>query len=337
MNMAKRLFSLAALAAILAASAASQGGTYVGTSAANFLKIGLGARAVGMGESDITMAGDASAFYWNPGAISRIGNPSVTFSASQWFASTNLAYLSVSMPFSFGTAAMDVSYFSSGDIEETTLQRQDGTGRVINANDIAIGLGYARDLTDRFSVGLKVKYIREQLAAVSAGTFAFDIGSIFTTTFVNDLKIGIVLSNFGGALRFDGRDLLVTHVVPGSPTGKQIPAVLQTTDWPLPLLFRIGIATDIVRSEDVTVTTAYTVSDSRDYGDRHNLGAAVTLVRMFTLRGGYRFKYDEATFSAGAGVLLTTGTVGTVSFDYAYTDFGKLKGVHQFTLGLLLD
>lgn len=337
MNSRKRLYMVAMLSSFLSSLAAAQGGTYVGTSAANFLKIGLGARTVGMAESDITAAQDAAALSSNPGAVSRIGKPGAVFSAARWFVESNVTYLAVTVPFSIGTLGMDISYFGSGDIEETTLAKQDGTGRVVSANDMAIGLGYARDLTDRFSVGIKAKYIREQLATVAADAFAVDIGSVFTTTFLNDLKIGIVLTNFGGALRFTGRDLIVTHVVPGSPTGKQVPAELQTTDWPLPLTFRIGIATDVIRNENFRLTAAYAVTDSRDYGDRHNVGMGVTILNMFALRGGYRFKYDESTFSAGAGVAIPAGVLGSVSFDYAYTNYGKLKAVHQFTLGVLVD
>lgn len=337
MNRWKRLFLLGLMVCLAADLAAAQGGTYVGTSAANFLKIGLGARNVGMAEADITAGQDAAVLQSNPGAVSRIGKPGAVFSAARWLVESNVTYMAVTIPFDIGTLGLDVSYFGSGDIEETTLAKQDGTGRVFNANDLAIGLGYGRNLTDRFSVGLKVKYVREQLATVTGDAFAFDIGSVFTTTFLNDLKIGIVLTNFGSALRFTGRDLIVTHVVPGSPTGKQVPAELQTTDWPLPLTFRIGLATDVVRAEDLRLTAAYTVTDSRDFGDRHNVGLALTILDRFSLRGGYRFNYDESTFSAGAGVAIPAGVLGSISFDYAYTNFGKLKAVHQFTLGVLVD
>jgi hypothetical protein len=320
----------------------AQGDTYIGTSAANFLKVGIGAKAVGMAEAYVTMSDDATSLYWNPGAISRIDRTSIVFSTLWWLVDTHVSYAAVTMPFSIGTVGFDVSYFGSGDIEETTLAEQDGTGRVVSASDLALGLAYARNFTDRFSVGIKFKYIHEQLASVSASAMAFDIGSVFTTNFLNDLRIGINLANFGGDLRFDGRDLLVTHVVPGSPTNKQVPAVLETSDWPLPLFLQIGIATDAYRSDAFKATLAYSVTDSRDHGARHNLGAALTFLSLggvgdLALRGGYRFLYDEVTFSAGAGVQVSGGSFGKVTVDYAYTDFGRLKGVHQLTLGLMFD
>jgi hypothetical protein len=341
----KRLHLLVAFAAatmcVPLAALSQSTGVYVGTSVANFLKIGMGAKAVGIGESAVTQAEDAACLFWNPGAITHIGRPSAVFSSVQWFVETNVSYLAVTVPFDIGTFGLDVGYFGSGDIEETTLLRQDGTGRVVSANDMAVGLAYARDFTDRLSVGIKAKYIREELAAVAADAFAFDVGSVFTTSFLNDLKIGIALTNFGGTMQFGGRELLVSNTIPESPTNKQIPAVLQTSEWSLPLTFRFGIATDIVRSDVTTLMVSYTIADSRDFGARHNIGSSVAFSNIagqvsIAFRGGYRFGYDEQTFSAGFGVGYDLASFGRISVDYAYTDFGRLQGVHQFTFGVLL-
>jgi hypothetical protein len=336
------LLTLVVAIAVATSPAMSQSsGVYVGTSVANFLKIGMGAKAVGIGESAITQSEDAASLYWNPGAITHVGRPSAVFSSVQWFVETNVTYLAVTVPFSIGTFGIDVSYFGSGDIEETTLLRQDGTGRVVSASDMSVGLAYARDFTDRLSVGMKAKYIREELAAVNADAFAFDVGSVFTTSFLNDLKIGIALTNFGGTMQFAGRELLVSNTIPESPTNKQIPAVLETSEWALPMTFRFGIATDIVRSDQTSWMASYTISDSRDFGARHNVGSALMFNNIagqvsVALRGGYRFGYDEETFSAGFGVGYELESVGRISVDYAYTDFGKLQGIHQFTFGILL-
>ena len=324
------------LAVLLAAPAAAQEASYHGTSAANFLKIGLGAKASGMADAYVTFGEDASCLYWNPAASSRIGKPSVVFSNLQWLVDTDLNYLAVTVPFDFGTLGLDIAYFTSGDIIETTLEEQDGTGRMVSANDLALGLAYANNFTDRFSFGLKVKFIREQLASAEGSTVAFDVGSVFTTSFPGDLTIGLALANFGSDLQFSGNDLLVTHVVPGSPTGKQVPAILETQSWSLPLFFRLGLSATPYKSDAAEVVVAYTLIDSRDYEARHHLGAAVTFLNLFTVRGGYRFNYDEVTFSAGAGVKVDTGALGRLSVDYAYTDFGNLKGVHQITLGVVV-
>ena len=145
----------------------AQGVNYAGTSASNFLKIGLGAKSVALAESDLTSAEDASSLYLNPGVLSRLEKSSATFSYVQWLVQSNLSYLAVTLPTEYGSVGLDIAYFGSGDIKETTLLRQEGTGRVITASDLSIGFAYAKNLTDRFSVGLKVRYLSENLASVS--------------------------------------------------------------------------------------------------------------------------------------------------------------------------
>ncbi|HOT96551.1 MAG TPA: PorV/PorQ family protein [bacterium] len=321
-------------ATILSGSVLAQGVSYKGTSAANFLKVAMGAAFVGSAESDLTLAKDASSLWFNPGTISRIPKSSAVFSHSSWLVQTNFTNVAVTLPFGGFTAGVDLTYFGSGDIEETTLLKQDGTGRVVSASDLALGAALARNLTDRFSVGCKLKYIREQLAQVTAGAFAFDIGSVFETSFFNNMKIGIALTNFGGALQFSGNDLLVTHVVSGSPTNKQIPAVLETKEWDMPMTFRLGVATDIINRGDVVWSGSYAINDARDFGTRHNLGTTLTLKKMLALRAGYRLNYDEATLSAGAGLLVPASFLGQVYFDYAYTDFGQFSNIHQFSVAV---
>ncbi len=330
----KLLLPLAAAALILSGSALAQGVSYKGTSAANFLKVAMGAAYVGSGESDLTLAQDASSLWCNPGTISRIPKSSAVFTRSSWLVETSFTNVAVTLPLSGFTAGLDLTYFGSGDIQETTLLKQDGTGRVVSASDLALGAALARNLTDRFSVGGKFKYIREQLAQVTAGAFAFDIGSVFETSFFNNMKIGIALTNFGGALQFNGNDLLVTHVVSGSPTNKQVPAVLETKSWDMPMTFRLGVATNLVQRNDLVWSGSYAINDARDFGTRHNLGTTLTLKKMLALRAGYRFNYDEVSLSAGAGLLVPASFLGQVYIDYAYTDFGQFSNIHQFSVAV---
>ncbi|NIT55309.1 MAG: hypothetical protein GWN00_03420, partial [Aliifodinibius sp.] len=73
----------------------SQDVDYAGTSAANFLKIGVGARSMSMGDAGITLSDDASALFWNPGAISRIPENSVNLSTINWLVDTKVTYAAV--------------------------------------------------------------------------------------------------------------------------------------------------------------------------------------------------------------------------------------------------
>jgi len=106
---------------------------YSGTSAINMLKIGVGARIAAMGDAGSATVSDATALYWNPAAASRVGgNGSISVSSMGWLVDTRLSYLAAVLNLSgFGHIGLDVQYMDFGDIEETTVYDQDGTGRFV--------------------------------------------------------------------------------------------------------------------------------------------------------------------------------------------------------------
>jgi hypothetical protein len=332
--MVKKIITLWYIFILFISNLMAQGVTYTGTSVANFLKIGYSAKSVSMAESNLSLSEDASTLYLNPGVISWLEKSSVSFSYINWLVDTKISYLSLAIPFDFGTMGFDLAYFSSGDILETTILKQEGTGRVVSASDLSLGLSYAKNFTDRFSVGLKVKYLRESLVSVSASTFALDIGSVFKTSILNDMKIGIALSNFGGTMQFTGNELITTQTVPFSPTNKQIPAVFQTESWDLPLMIKLGISTNAIETKNYKLSLGYTLVDSRDYTMRSNLGASLKIFDVFELNGGYRFNYDEVSYSLGVGVKANTNFAGDILLNYAFTNFGRLGLINQFSLSI---
>ena len=122
-------------------------------------------------------------------------------------------------------------------------------------------MGYSRNLTDRFSIGVQAKYIRESVWNTSASGFAIDIGTMYVTPF-NDLVIGAAISNFGTKMRLDGRDLRFNYDPNDNlDTGpNNIPALLMTDDFDLPLTFRIGLAMDLFQTRFFKVTAAVDLS-----------------------------------------------------------------------------
>ena len=81
-------------------------------------------------------------------------------------------------------------------MEITTENSPNGTGQFFDAQDIAIGLSYARNLTDKFSAGLTVKYVNQTIWNESSSGVAFDIGTQYKLDF-NNLTIAMCMTNFG--------------------------------------------------------------------------------------------------------------------------------------------
>jgi len=314
---------------------AQQDVDYSGTSAANFMKIGVGSRPMAMGDAAIATVASPEALFWNTAAMTRINDDfAVSFSTMDWLVETRNSYVAAAYKIEgVGSFGMDLQYLDYGKIEETTVYDQDGTGRFLSASDLAVGLGYARELTDRFSFGVKVKFINQTIANASANAFAVDLGAVFLTSFFdNSFRFAAALSNFGTKMQFKGEDLSITYSVPDNPGNKQIPAELSTIEWDLPLLLRFGVSDFILDNDQVSWLVAYDLFDSRDYKVRHNVGTEVGLYRMVYLRGGYKFNYDEVNYTAGFGLDFQNIIDYKLKLDYLFLDYGDFGILNQFTL-----
>lgn len=308
---------------------------FAGTSAANFLKLGVGARVMAMGDAASAVVDDPTALYWNVGAITRIeNNISFSFSTMDWLVQTRNSYIATVLKLeNIGSIGIDLQYLDYGKIEEVTVYDQDGTGRYFSASDFEFGIGYARELTDRFSFGIKLKYIREDIASVSADAFGVDVGAVFQTSFLNNnLRLAASLCNFGSKMKFAGRDLSITYSVPDNPNGKQIPAELTSLEWELPLLFRFGVSNYFVDNEDWTLLSSFDILDTRDYEVRYNFGTELGYSKSFFLRGGYKLNYDEVSYTVGLGIDLYHLTGSKLVLDYFFLDYGVFGTFNEFSI-----
>ena len=310
----------------------------VGTTAAPFLGIAVGPRAIGMGGAFTAFAGDVSTLYWNPAGASRIGNNEIMVSHTRWIFGTSFDWVGVSVAIDRNNSVgISITRLDYGEEEVTTIDYPEGTGEKWDASDIAIGLSYARNLTDRFSVGGTVKFIQQKLWNERATGFALDIGVLFITEF-RGLKLGASITNFGTEMRLDGKDLFVIYDPDPNASGNNpaISAKLKTDDWPLPLHFRVGASIDVFRTESNYFTLAIDALHPNDNTESLNLGFEYSFKNLIFLRAGYKslFQKDsQERFTAGVGLNYKIGGLG-FRFDYAYQDFGILKNIQSFALSI---
>ncbi len=311
----------------------------VGTTAAQFLKIGVGGRAMGLGGAFTALANDVTSLYWNPSGITHLQTVSVAVSHSEWFADISHDFIGVVVPLSSADiVALNVIALNTGEQEVTTVTQPEGTGVFYDVSDLAIGLSYARALTDRFSLGLTVKYIQQNMYNESASTFAVDIGTYLRTGF-HDLVIAMNISNFGGSMQLDGRDLITITDINSQVSGNHNPdALLKTESWPLPLMFRVGIAMNFVGGNDPLIssdnnrlTFAIDGVHPNDNTEKVNIGGEYAWSETIFARVGYKINYDVEKWAFGVGFQMNVGNQ-KVGFDYALIDFNDLGKVSQFSL-----
>lgn len=315
--------------------------TKVAITAAPFLEIGVGARAMGMGGAYVGHADESSALYWNPGGVARVTRPEGIFVHMDWIADINFDYVGFVLPAGrIGSFGISITSLSMDDMLVRTEERPQGTGEYFKSGSMALGLTYALNLTDRFSIGFTGKYVREEIWKESAQGIAIDIGTLFTTGF-HGMRIGASLTNFGTDMRMSGEDLITYHDIDDQKLGNndEIYAELQADSWPMPLNFQVGLAMELIENNVHRVTFALDAVQPTDNKESVNLGLEYGIRKWIFLRGGYRnlfLKDSEEGFTVGAGANLDFFYNLPFRFDYAYADFGRLESIHCFTVALEL-
>ncbi|MDE2995126.1 MAG: PorV/PorQ family protein [Bacteroidota bacterium] len=313
--------------------------TKVGTTAAQFLKLGVGARAVSMGGGFVAESNDLSALYWNPAGLSKVRGGALSLSTTNYLADITYSYAAVGIGLgSMGTLAASLLYLDSGNMEVRTVSQPEGTGEQFSKEDLALQLSYARALTDRFSIGTTVKYVREKIWHSSATATAFDIGVLFTTPY-EKLRLGASMANFGPKMQMDGRDIIFS--VDPALTQEGNVEVVNTQylldRFPLPLVFRVGLAWDAVDTANHRLLVTTDTSTPNDNSQYVNLGTEYSFRNLLSLRTGYRNLFEEdgeQGMTWGLGLNMRIDRTTMINFDYAYADFGRLEQTHWYTLNL---
>ena len=334
------MFSAGHLSAQEPAAGSNKTITKVGTTAAQFLKIGIGARPIALGGSFVANGNDLSALYWNPAGISHVDGSAVQVAYTQYLADLSYSYAAFGTSFgSAGTIAVSLILLDSGTMAVRTIANPEGTGEDFKVQDFALQLTYGRSLTDRFRIGGAVKYIREAIWHSSATSFAFDVGAQFVTPYER-LKLGASISNFGSSMQMTGRDILFGTDPDLNNQGNVeiVNAAFETDSFDLPLMFRVGLAWNAVAVGDHSINLSTDATHPNDNSEYVNLGAEYDFRELFALRVGYKNMFEtdgEQGLTFGAGLNLRLERALAAQIDYAYADFGRLNATHWFTVGLL--
>ncbi len=336
----KRIKFIAGLILIAAVSVSfGQNTTKSGTTAAQFLKIGIGPRAIGIGSAFTATADDITAVYWNPAGLSNIVSNEAHFNHTSWIADIGFDFAAFATHLSgVGTVGVSVSVLNAIDgMLIRTVENPEGTGERFDAGSMSIGLSYARSLTDNFSIGFTGKYIREFIWNESAVGFALDAGVLYKIPVLNEFRLAASISNFGTKMKMDGRDIIEIKHVGEEGHGNLINSYIQLEEWDLPLLFRVGVAADLIKDETSLLILALDAVHPNDHTEYVNTGIEYTWNKMISVRAGYNSLFEsksEKGLTLGVGLNYRLIESVRVLFDYAYQDFGRLEEVHYFSVGV---
>ena len=315
-----------------------------GISGASILKVGVGAKAVALGSAVTTGTGDVNQLFWNPAGISlERGKTQVTFSYNNWLVDLNHNAFGVAHCFgNIGTFALGAMMSGVGDIAADRdyvdgLDIDYSGGSSFDYNSMYIALGYAKQFTDKLSLGATAKYYREEIDVESASTFAFDFGAIYKIGY-RDLTIGARIQNLGDDMKY------------------------YFTDFSLPLVFSFGVSMSMIKSDFFSLKGFADAAKPLDAEQLLLGGLEVSLYNNIHVRTGYKFNYigvrdefeDRVSYqriedetrshwwdpeqhyrtdeglSVGAGIEIPYGDYELV-VDYSWTSFRLLDDVNRFS------
>ncbi len=305
-----------------------------------FLKVPMGARETSLGTTGITSSFGAGAMYWNPANVASIDRPSFSMSYVNHFAGISSNYAAVSFPMSdIGVFGLSMNYMSYGDIEKTSELSPDGNIGNYSPYEMALGVTYSKQITDRVSGGMTVKFITSKIDLVQATGYAFDFGFTYNTDF-RGLKLAFTVTNIGPQSRYEG-DGLIRQITVDNATGETAFLNYGSEPFELPASVNFGGMMDIYRDEMNSVTGTLEQNVNAFQVSHTNFGVEYGFRNMFFARGGYtsalksnRDYTDGGGLTLGAGVDYKFTDRFGAAIDYGFLDMGDLGKTHRFTVGL---
>lgn len=337
-----------------------------GSTTAEFLLLGANARGTALGGSYVAMATDVGGLNANPAAAALITRPGAQFSQYDYVADTKLNWGAIAFPFGGGASTFGIQLGTFGFSEQPvyTVETPEGTGEVYDVSETFAAITFAKNFSDRFSVGFTAKGVFDQLGQASGSAFAVDFGTHFHSAIGGKpIRFAFTLSNLGTKMSYDG-DKIRTEAprdqLPGEdPITEELqPAIYRTTGFSLPTVFRVGLAYDVVAgaSSRITLMGEFNQANSNKAG--FGFGTEMAAMQIggsnfgLAVRGSFTATpsntYDTDFFGVGVdkesdeksqGLALGGGLnyqtpTFSIGFDYAWKKLGLLGNTNFFTVSL---
>lgn len=295
-----------------------------------FLSVSISPRAAAMGDAITAEERRSSAIFYNPAGAARMDQTvHVSLAQVDWIADHE--YNAGAIAFrpgagQYGVVGLSLRSVDYGEFLGTIRAENEKGYRdtdTYSPSGTAVGVSYSRVLTDRFSVGGNVKWVRENLGEhtmdadeqgnltteeIGTSAYAVDFGVIYQTGY-RGLNFAVNLRNFAQE------------------------QVYHQEDFELPLAFQIGLSmnmTDLVglNTDYHALRLGLGAERPRDYYEQVKLGGEYVFQNFLALRAGYTYPTDEQSLSLGGGINYEIADV-MVGADYAYTAFGVFGQLHR--------
>jgi len=297
----------------------------IGTSGAQELRIPVGARGTALGGAILADVQGIEAIYWNPAGLAYLENTEAVFSHQPYLAEINVNFVGVAHTIEgLGTIGAAAKIVSIGDMEETTEDQPDGTGRVYGPSLSVISMSFSRILTNRVSFGITGKFIYERIFEVSASGIAFDAGVIYDPGW-NGIKMGMALKDYGPQMKFSG--------IGFDRTLDDRPVTPKAASFDLPSSLSLGMSYTATKGVNQAMVSGNFINNNYSM-DMWQGGFEYTYDNKYCLRAGYNYSsQDKWQYGLTLGGGLSYEFQGTkLTFEYAWADVDVFDANQYFTV-----
>jgi len=302
-----------------------------------FLENPVSAEVMGKGGVGVTTTLNSNGIFWNPALISWMkSDVDVSLNHTKGIVDINYNAIAAAVnAWDFGVIGLSFMSMDYGDFYGTrragNTEGYIETG-VFSPKAFTVGIAFSQKVTDRFSYGVHIKYIYQNLgdawvssldsvlsqkkyesSKINSLPLAADIGAYYDFLY-HGIRFAAVLQNISREFRYE------------------------RTDFPLPFAVSFGVTVEPLNffyeeNKEHHFLLAFESRHPRDFGEKTKFGAEYQYMDMFTARIGYQNNYDERGMTYGAGFKYTLSNI-PLRVDYAYEPFGILEGRHYLSLGI---
>ena len=331
MNMIKKLSRIIPVLMLLCHTVYAQDYQKLAQTGLQFLSVVSDAKAVAMAEAVTTIPMGSSSLFFNPAALAEMETYiDISGSSNKWIADINHYTFSFAINpsdgeygvFGFSLQSVDYGNFIG------TIKTDDFKGyvdtEIFSLSALAVGFGYARRLSDKFSIGGQVRWVHQDLGesmipnqsvaddstlhkvSNEKSPLVFDFGTYYKTG-IKSLVFGMSVRNFSTEIKY--------------------------VDEPFqaPLVFNLGVSMNLFDFMDEVPfdQKLYLSIDANHHQDKNEqlkFGIDYQVLKLLALRTGYITGEDLNGFSFGLGI-----TQSGFTFDYSYTPFDLFDKVQRLT------
>ena len=277
-----------------AASAETGDGGYPDT----FLRLGIGARALGMGGAFVAVADDATGGFFNPAGLVQVTKRTFGASYRKMTLDRRLSYMVYNQPVR-DEATIALAWINAG-VSDVLGRDGDGnpTEEISNYQN-AVQMLIGRKIIEQFSVGLTIEYIQFNLANLSAYGVCFGVSAMGRPT--PELRLGLAVERLG--MKYSWAS--------GEYWTQRDPDLLGTwLEEDFPVNVRLG-ASYLLWENRILLSSE--IEKNEKQKERLHLGVEGRALENVAGRLGY----DRGSFTFGLGLRQEIQSA-TLGFDYAF-------------------